>query len=438
MLRPTSLRLLVPSVLFASVSVSLGACGSEPQIDGGSDAGDKADAGGGTADLDVGTDNDLGDADADTGNDTGPDVGGGNNGPVCEQASSEAELQPIFLAFAFDVSGSMGQKDKPRWWHDKTKKWDPVVASTSAFFEDADSSGVSASMVFFPAGASLCSASSYAAPEVTMRELPSTSFRTALDGYIEDDAWRGNTPTRYALEGARTYIEGVKTGNGSLEAKYAVVLVTDGEPAGCTNNTVSDARTVAQQLLTAGFPVYVIGILNPTDKPAASDPLPTEWGAGAPWDHWGCNQDGTSNANGDYPCNPPNALNGLNDIASFGGTNAAVLIDTNDTEQAKKDFKTAIDSIRSAQLSCNVGIPPNPQGGSFDKDRINVSVSVDGTKTDFAYDPECTDLGSWHYDDAADPQEIILCDTTCADVQSTPGAQLNVDFLCQDRPDVVN
>jgi hypothetical protein len=293
-------------------------------------------------------------------------------------------------------------------------------------------------MVLFPSASDKCVASSYSDPDVPMQTLPSDDFATSLSGYMSDssDTWRGNTPTRYALDGAAAYLQTVRDGNGTLEAKYAVVLVTDGEPSGCTGNAISDSQTVVADLLSAqGIPTYVIGVLSPTTKPAPSDPLPTEWG-GAQWDHWGCNSNGTTNANGDYPCNASNALTGLNDIAASGGTDQAVLIDTNDTAAAKETLRAAIDAIRAKQLSCNVGIPPNPQGGTFNKDRINVSVTIAGTKTDYAYDPNCTKDGAWHYDDAANPTESEICPTTCDAIQKTPGAQLNVDFLCKDRPDV--
>jgi hypothetical protein len=56
------------------------------------------------------------------------------DGDVCATVTATATLEPVFLAFAFDVSGSMGKGDHP--WHDATLKWDPVVAATRGVFED--------------------------------------------------------------------------------------------------------------------------------------------------------------------------------------------------------------------------------------------------------------------------------------------------------------
>ena len=62
------------------------------------------------------------------GGSAGRDVSAGAAGvESCASAHAEAELLPVYLAFAFDVSGSMGKGDKP--WHDRTLKWDPVVAA---------------------------------------------------------------------------------------------------------------------------------------------------------------------------------------------------------------------------------------------------------------------------------------------------------------------
>src|SRR5690606_4904346 len=97
----------------------------------------------------------------------------------------------------------------------------------------------------------------------------------------------------------------------------------------------------------------------------------------------------------------------------------------------------AIDQIRTEAISCELGIPPHPMGGTFDADKVDVSYTLDGDSTRFDYEPDCEVSGAWHYDDEDDPTLIVLCPETCTFVQSTPGAELNVDFLCEDRPVVV-
>jgi hypothetical protein len=363
-----------------------------------------------------------------SGGSPGDGDGLGGSGPVCESASSEAELAPIFLAFAFDVSGSMGKYDRPNWWHDPEAKWIPVRQATSAFFEDASSIGISASMTFFPANDDVCESDTYLTPDVAMIALPSGDFSGALDGYeaevgmpLAGGDWRGNTPTLAAFLGTSEYLGTFQADN--PEAETAVVLVTDGLPQGCDDeeNEVATVSAAVAALYESGIRTYVIGIENPTVPPAV---LPGDW------EDWGedC---------GDAPCTPPNTLDALHEVATAGGTGQAFLIDTGDPSATQAALRQAIDAIRSQSISCELGIPPNPNGGSFDPDKIDVTYTVEGATTRFNFDPSCQEPGSWHYDDDANPASIQLCTDACDLVQSLPGAQLDVAFLCEDRPDVV-
>ncbi len=366
-----------------------------------------------------------------TGGGDGDGSGPGGAGPVCESASSEAQLDPVLLAFAFDVSGSMGKYDYPYWWHDPAAKWTPVRQATETFFADEDSAGISASMAFFPRNEDSCDAESYETPEVAMTDLPSTSFSSAFDDY-EDEVgtplaggdWRGGTPTLPAFTGTSTYLTTLQADN--PDAQVAVVLVTDGLPQSCDGNDVEAVSAAAAALYAngAGTRTYVIGIENPTTPPAT---LPTYDG----WDDWGCGADDSE------PCDAPDTLGALHEIAAAGGTTEAFLIDTGDPAATQAAFRAAIEAIRSQAVSCELGIPPNPMGGTFDADRIDVTYTVGGQTTRLDYDPLCEVESSWHYDDEANPTSIQLCADTCSLVQSLPGVQLDVAFLCEDRPAVV-
>jgi hypothetical protein len=115
----------------------------------------------------------------------------GTGGASCAAQSAEARLQPVYLAFAFDVSGSMGQGDFE--WHDRSLKWEPVVTATKAFFADPSATGISASLVFFPAETDLCLPATYAEPDVPMTPLPSPAFAAEIDRItpLTEDDWRG-------------------------------------------------------------------------------------------------------------------------------------------------------------------------------------------------------------------------------------------------------
>ncbi|WP_437593787.1 vWA domain-containing protein [Sorangium sp. So ce1000] len=327
-------------------------------------------------------------------------VGSSGQGGACATQSARADLQPVYLAFAFDVSGSMGMGDEP--WYDKELKWDPVVAATKQFFDDPQSEGINASLRFFPSDDEdrdqKCSAETYETPEVPMTPLPSRLFSEAIDAVTPATSadWRGGTPTLFVVQGTISYVEAQRQ---ATPGRYAIVLVTDGYPAGCRDrydriDLVADAAAGA---LDDGVSTYVIGVDNP----------PVE---GAPHD-----------------------LDNLHQIAEAGGTEHAYLIDTGNPGATSAAFKSAIDAIRGASVSCTVEIPPAPDGRTFDAQRVRVTYqSGGGNATALSYDQECASESAWRYDSPANPTQIVLCDSTCATIQADPEAALGVDFTCED------
>lgn len=357
-----------------------------------------------------------------------PNAGGqGGNGDltVCEEVSVETDLAPVYLAFAFDVSGSMGELDEPRWWHDPARKWEPVVAATAAFFEDTSLARVNASMVLFPADDDECDAETYATPDVPMTTLPSSAFGETLAEYeaevgtpLAGGDWRGGTPTFAVLRGAASSLDALRERDPA--GAFAAVLVTDGLPQSCDEGleeTVEAARELAEQ----GLRTYVIGIENPTTPPAEP---PSEW------DDWGDCDDG----GGDEPCPAPDTLDALNRIADAGNTTSAFLIDTGDPTATKKAFLAAIESIRKGSVSCSVPIPPHPDGRTFSPDEIDVSLTSGGSTERLAFDESCSRSASWRYQEGETELSLELCLETCDRILSSPGAKLKVEFLCGPRP----
>ena len=323
---------------------------------------------------------------------SGGNAGTGATGGIdsCQSVSAEAELQPVYLVFAFDVSGSMGQGDFP--WHDRTLKWEPVVAATRAFFEDPASEGLSASLTVFPEReeAGRCDQASYEEPDVAMSALPSATFGELLDD-IGSETWRGGTPTLPMIRGVFEYVDGERIAN---PGRYALVMVTDGYPQGCDDQSIqSVVDVVAGQADTV--PTYVIGVANP--------PL-----------------DGA-----------PDTVSDLGAIAEAGGTEDAFIVDTGNPQQTTRDFQDVVEEIRGRSLVCNLPIPDPPDGRVFDKQRVEVQYSNDTDQTLFSYDADCLTENAWHYDDAQNPTSVVLCDDTCALVQADPRAKIAVNFACQ-------
>jgi len=335
--------------------------------------------------------------DGGTGGTSGGGQGDGGDANVCAAKTATAELKPVYLAFDFDVSGSMGELDFP--WHDPVLKWEPVVAATEAFFADSASTGITASLTFFPTLTDRCESWMYSTPDVPMTALPSNDFEAAITAITPQTQadWRGGTPTLAVLQGTFEFLEGYAQSH--PDGIYAVVLVTDGYPQGCDDNAISSVvDEVASHAAT--FPTYVIGVANP--------PVP----------------------------NAPDTVSDLNAIAVGGGTSGAFIIETGDPQATKNDFAQVIDGIRGAAISCDITIPPAPEGQVFDRSKVTVLYSSGGVETALVYDPDCVQANAWHYDDPNDPKSVVLCQATCDSITSDPDANLLVQFGCEDVIDI--
>jgi hypothetical protein len=333
----------------------------------------------------------------------GPDLGGligrgtdaGQPAECTATYSGEAKFEPVRLAFAFDVSASMGQLDKP--YHDPKLKWEPVVAATTGFFEDPASTGISASLRFFPIDAGdtkRCDEKSYETPDVPMTALPSDVFRQAIDAVTPKTSsdWLSGTPTLAVVEGTIAFVKPLVASE--TDSRHAIVLVTDGYPQGCDDNAISSVAD-AVAAVASEIPTYVIGVSNPPGG--------------------------------------PDTVSNLNEVAASGRTDHAFVISTGDPERTKEDFRTAVTGIRTQALSCDFAIPSLPEGQTFDPNAANVAYTVGTERIDLGYDAGCTSDRAWRYDDPAAPTRMELCDGTCDAVKALPGVALTVDFGCRRR-----
>jgi hypothetical protein len=350
-----------------------------------------------------GSSSELGDASSsaqasDAGGDAkiGSDAGSNNNN-TCATVTTGVDLKPVHLAFAFDVSGSMGKGDQP--WHDRTLKWDPVVSATKSFFTAQTSKGISASLTFFPGRNSdkICSRSEYAKPDVAFTALPSSTFASAIDAITPKTSseWRSGTPTLAVVQGTSQFAAGARQ---SDPGRYALVLVTDGYPQGCssTENKIDTVVAEAAKQLANNLPTYVIGVANPPVKGA------------------------------------PDTVSDLHRIAVAGGTTQAVLIDTGNPAATTSAFTAAIAKIREATISCALAIPSEAAAGrAFDKQSVVVHYEGTSGSTELVYDKACSGSLGWHYDDVANPTEIVLCKSACDTVSADPAAKLAVEFACE-------
>ncbi len=369
------------SLALVAAAATLVACGGSDANSGatfGSGAGSTgggSTAGGTTSGSDTaGTGGTFGDGTATGGgSSTGGTTGSGDT--KCASVNVKAELVPVYLVVMFDKSGSM----------DDNQKWTSCSAGLKSFFGDAKSTGMSASLQFFPqlkSGGGLdCSTASYTSTKVPMTALPNTStFPAAIDATGPS----GSTPTLPAITGAIAYAQTVRTTlAASNSGKVAVVLVTDGEPNGCSSSV--DNVSAAAAAAKANIPTYVIGV-------------------------------------GD--------VNALDQIAAAGGTTKSFTVSTSNPAQTSAEFGAALATIRGAALSCEYKVPDAPAGKTLDLGTVNVVYTTGaGTADTLAYSKDCATPG-WHYDNPSAPTKIQLCTATCNTVKADNAAKVSIELGC--------
>jgi hypothetical protein len=313
---------------------------------------------------------------------------------VCVAQSAASELRRVYMAFAFDISASMGNNAETF-----SLKWQPVVAATKIFFVEPEAAGISASLTFFPGPGGTqaqCASTSYVAPDVPQTLLPSNAFAAAIDGLgmTPNDAWRTSTPTLAVYQGTVASLRALREGSSAdANVTQAIVLVTDGLPQSCGAN--DDLERVLREVQASGILTYVVGVAL-----------------------------------------EPNAAENLNRLAQAGGTESAFIIAIGDPLQTERDFKAAVDEIRGVSVSCTIAIPLPPINTEFVPEQVNVTYDSSGSIERLSYDPDCRSEAAWRYDDLANPQAIVLCDSACGAVQADVKASLEIEFGCR-RRDVV-
>jgi hypothetical protein len=314
---------------------------------------------------------------------------------------------PVDIAVLLDQSGSMDQGAATG------TKWSVVVQALGTFLNAPENANVAVALGYFPLvipgvptaratnadcgnygpcvggipfggttifgtcqQADVCTVSSYATPEVPFSLPPN---HAAVSTSLASHAPGGGTPTQPALQGFVQYVTGWRAQH--PERKVAVVLATDGEPTGCTTNTVADVANVAAAALGgSGIPTYVVGV-------------------------------GSS-------------LTSLNTVAQAGGTTQAFLLDT--SASLGTAFQEALTQISGVSWSCRVALP----AGIADLNRVNVVYESPGSAAPIVIpkaNPTCDPSGGWQFD--ATGTGIILCPTTCANLATGGLVRVGDDCL---------
>jgi len=89
-------------------------------------------------------------------------------------------------------------------------------------------------------------------------------------------------------------------------------------------------------------------------------------------------------------------------------------------------------------LDCEYAIPPPPAGQTFDKEKVNVDLTVNGSVESIGWVNDAAqchpELGGWYYDDNTKPTRILTCPKSCDKIKATVNGGVAVAFGCTRRP----
>jgi hypothetical protein len=316
----------------------------------------------------------------------GSAASGGSGGlspdAACAIGSQEATLQPVALFVMLDTSSSMVQNGSQKWTNAKQGIRDFVNSQAAA--------GLKVALTYFPNNDSACDGSGYDLADVTgsagvaMGLLPGNA--TAIVNSINAKATTSNgTPTEDALNGIRRYCSQYVAQNRT--ERCVGVLVTDGEPNGCSNDiTVLGNAAAASFTGSPSVPIYVMGMTGAV-------------------------------------------FTTLNTLANRGGTQQAI----NVNDGGSNAFLQALNTIRGQVVSCDF---PVPTGNNVDFNRVNVELTTSSGSValgKIAPGAPCV-ARAWHYDREPNPQRIVLCPDACRTAQADPASRIDVILGCMTEP----
>ena len=327
------------------------------------------------------------------GNPTG--IGGAGNmvTSTCGEQVQQANKLPADILIVLDRSGSMDNDvaDKACGTNKSggcgtNSKWGLMTPALKQVVAATDSSVNWGLKFFADAGDSVCGVNNSA--NVTVGSMKSAAVASAIDGQTNAQGGISNgsrTPTRLAINGAVTYLSGVKTDN----PKY-ILLATDGLPncmPGNSSNTADDSAGAIQAVkdaAAAGIPTFVVGIAT--------------GGSGT-------------------------AETTLSSMATAGGYPHAGSPSYYSVSTAS-EFVTVLQNLVKVAATCTfaVGNPPT-NDGSTSRDRID--LYGDGT----LIPKDTSHANGWDYTDAT-MTSVVVYGATCDQIKAGAIHSVSVKFQC--------
>jgi len=344
------------------------------------------------------------------GDGSGPSEGGSLGDAGCATATAKATKTPVYIEFILDGSGSMTQNNK----------WTAATGALEAIFSSMQMSadtGVGVGLLVFSDTKDKTGGNG-PYPEANI-DVPinfvGAAQLSALDTRLSGQP-RNGTPTGTAMQGGYTTLENyVAMTPLPPGGQKVLVLITDGVPTdNCAQNggsyTTNACVVEAAGELTKASPqgpilTFVIGTgVYPSTDLSNFDPsfLGNVAQAG-----------GT----GPKGCNPNENTAGATDLCYFevdptAGSQTA-------TETA---FENALNAIRGQVVSCTFPLDVNPEAGTLDPTKVN--VTVDGTTV-----PQSATNG-WSYNNPSDPTSIVFNGTACTNLKNDASAVVEIVLGC--------
>lgn len=328
----------------------------------------------------------------------------------CAGVSLEAEGLALDMFVMFDHTASMndpvgGDADCPLVLGSAPSvgsKWCYATHALAEYFTSPYATGHRAALQFMSIEGYVCeggpdnAAAQAAVPMTALPVSPDHEFITALD----EDAPLGGLGTRIesALHGIADYTsENVSPGRTMIG-----ILITDGDPNGCSEDVGQLAGIIADHLDETGIRTFVIGMNG-----ASEDNLEEMARAGGAPEH-----------------------------SDFCGQSASCHYWTVGNGEPEA-FVSALREIQAAAiLPCELGIPLPPNGEILDYGLVNITFTDDNDVANVipavssAADCDPT-IGGWYYDTPPPdtPSSMVLCEASCQ--IATNAARLDVAYGCK-------
>jgi hypothetical protein len=313
------------------------------------------------------------------------------------------EVEPVALYLMLDQSSSM----------QAGFLWDPAKTAVKEFVDDPSSTGIDLALDYFPSflgEAGECNGAGFNAPAVPIGRLPDNApnIHASLDGLPL--ALGLGTPIEGALRGAVSYCESFQAAH--PDEKCVAVLVTDGYPEILCSMDYGVIVDIAANAHAKGITTFAVGL-------AGADFVLLDMiaQAGGATD---CSTDPSR-----FSCDVSGGASQLVDVLKK-------IRDSVTTSHTHTETMTMTERV---PLPCEWALPVSNRR-HYDKELVNVELSSPAGEVIFGRveaPGKCAERG-WYYDDFASPTRVISCPETCALIERTPEAQIDIVIGCIPQP----